>query len=48
MVLQELRTLIHGHEQAWMSAFSEAELRAFIETLHRIQDTVTAATDEGD
>ena len=40
-VLQALRTLIHRHEQSWMSSFSEAELGAYIATLHRIQDSVT-------
>jgi len=47
-VLQALRTLIHGHEQRWMSSFSEAELGAYIATLHRIQDTVTTLTAEVD
>ena len=48
VVLQALRTLIHGYERTWMNAFSDAELRAYIETLHRIQDTVAATTVEGD
>lgn len=47
-VLQELRTLIHHHERTWMTSFSEAELRDYIETLHRIQGSVTAATAEID
>ena len=45
VVLQALRQLIHGQEQAWLSAFSEVELGTYIETLHRIQDVVAAATD---
>jgi DNA-binding MarR family transcriptional regulator len=47
-VLQALRTLIHRHEQTWMSSFSEAELGAYIATLHRIQDGVTTLTPEVD
>jgi hypothetical protein len=47
-VLQALRTLIHRHEQGWMSSFSEAELGAYIATLHRIQDSVTTLTSEVD
>ena len=47
-VLQALRTLIHRHEQSWMSSFSEAELGAYIATLHRIQDSVTTLTAEVD
>ncbi len=42
-VLGEVRTLIHKHEQAWMSPLSTAELRAYIEVLHRIQDSIDAA-----
>ena len=48
VVLQALRTLIHRHEQSWMSSFSEAELGAYIATLHRIQDSVTRLTTEVD
>ena len=43
-VLQEVRTLIHRHEQAWMSALSTDELRGYIELLHRIQDSVTESS----
>ncbi len=39
-VLQQLRTLIHGHERDWMAGFSEDELGTYIGTLHRIQDAV--------
>jgi len=48
VVLQALRTLIHSHEQSWMSSFSEDELGAYIATLHRIQDSVTRLTTEVD
>ena len=41
-VLQELRTLVHRNEKAWMSALSDEELRACVELLHRIQDGLTA------
>ena len=48
-VLQQLRTLVHGNEKAWLSEFSEAELRGYIAVLHRIQDSVEASPDpEGD
>lgn len=39
-VLQELRTLIHRHEKAWMSALSEDDLRGYIARLHQIQDSL--------
>jgi DNA-binding MarR family transcriptional regulator len=42
-VVQEVRTLVHKHEQRWMSALSTEELRTFIELLHRIQDSVSAS-----
>ena len=45
VVLQQLRMLIHQHEKTWMTALTDAELGVYIETLQRIQDTVTAATD---
>lgn len=41
-VVQELRTLVHGHEKAWAGVLSDAELRTYIGLLHRIQDAVTA------
>jgi DNA-binding MarR family transcriptional regulator len=47
-VVQALRTLIHRHEQGWMRSFTEAELDAYIATLHRIQDSVTTLTAEVD
>ena len=43
-VLQELRTLIHGYEKAWLSGFSDSELHAYVELLHRIQDSLGSAT----
>jgi DNA-binding MarR family transcriptional regulator len=43
-VLAALRTLVHRNERAWMEVLSEAELRAYIDILHRIQDNVTAAS----
>ncbi len=36
-VLQELRTLVHRHEKAWMGVLSDDELGTFIDLLHRIQ-----------
>jgi DNA-binding MarR family transcriptional regulator len=47
-VVQALRSLVHRHEQSWMSSFSEAELGAYIATLHRIQDSVNSLTAEVD
>ena len=41
-VVQELRTLVHGHERAWMAVLSESELRGYIELLHRIQDSLAS------
>jgi DNA-binding MarR family transcriptional regulator len=43
-VLAALRTLVHRNERAWMEVLSEAELRTYIDILHRIQDSVTAAS----
>jgi MarR family transcriptional regulator, 2-MHQ and catechol-resistance regulon repressor len=47
-VLQQVRERVHARERAWMSDFSDAELDAFIATLQRIQDRLTAATDDED
>jgi len=44
-VVRELRTLVHRHEKAWLGGFSEPELRAYIEQLHRIQDSLAAASE---
>jgi DNA-binding MarR family transcriptional regulator len=43
-VVQQVRTIIHRHETAWMSALSDAELRTCIALLHRIQDSIAATT----
>jgi len=43
-VLGEVRTMIHHHEKAWMSGFSDAELRAYIGQLHRIQEELAPET----
>jgi DNA-binding MarR family transcriptional regulator len=45
-VLAQLRTLVHRNEKAWLSELSDAELRNYIDQLHRIQDGL-AATDDG-
>lgn len=39
-VVQELRTIIHRNEKAWLSTLSEPELHSYIEQLHRIQDSL--------
>jgi DNA-binding MarR family transcriptional regulator len=44
-VLQELRTIVHRHEKAWLSGLSDPDLRSYIEQLHRIQDSVASWTD---
>ena len=46
LVAQQLRTLIHRHERDWMAALSEAELRACIDVLHRIQESLEAAAED--
>jgi len=38
-ILQQVRTLIHRSEKAWMSALSDDELRTYIGLLHRIQES---------
>ena len=42
-VLQELRTIVHRDEKAWLSTFSDADLRGYITYLHRIQDSLGVA-----
>lgn len=37
-VVQELRTLVHRNEKAWLAVMSDDELRTYIGLLHRIQD----------
>lgn len=44
-VVQEVRTLIHGYEKTWMAVLSDDELRAYIDLLHRVQDSVAASSD---
>jgi DNA-binding MarR family transcriptional regulator len=44
-VVQELRTIVHRHEKAWMSSLSDSDLRRYIEYLHRIQDSLAAASE---
>ncbi len=46
-VLQELRTIVHRNEKAWLDSFSEPDLRSYIEQLHRIQDGVAAVSEGG-
>ena len=43
-VLQELRTIVHRQEKAWMAGLSEPELSSYVEQLHRIQDSVGPAS----
>ena len=40
-VVQEVRTIVHRNERDWMSVLSDAELRMYVDLLHRIQDRVT-------
>ena len=47
-VTQELRTIVHRQEKAWMTSLSEPELRSYIEQLHRIQDSVGPASEGAD
>ena len=44
-VLQELRTIVHHHEQAWLKGFSDEDLRRYIEQLHRIQDSLASVSE---
>jgi len=44
-VVQELRTIVHRHEKAWLSGLSDQELRGYIEQLHRIQDSLASASE---
>ena len=47
-VTQELRTIVHRQEKAWMAGLSEPELRSYLEQLHRIQDSVGPASEGAD
>ena len=42
VVLQQLRTLVHGHERTWAGVLSDEELRTYIDLHHRLQDSVSA------
>ena len=44
-VLQQLRTIVHHHEKAWLNSFSDGDLRSYIEQLHRIQDSLASASE---
>ncbi len=41
-VVQELRTIVHRQEKAWMAGLSELELRSYIAQMHRIQDSLAS------
>lgn len=45
-VLQELRTLVHRNEKAWLGSFSDPDLRRYIEQWHRIQDSLAALSED--
>jgi DNA-binding MarR family transcriptional regulator len=45
-VVQQVRTTIHRQEQAWLDGFEDADLRRYIDQLHRIQAAVAATSDE--
>lgn len=47
-VTQELRTIVHRQEKAWMAGLSEPELRSYLEQLYRIQDSVGPASEGAD
>jgi len=44
-VLQELRTIVHRNEKAWLKGLSDPDLRAYIGQLHRIQESLASADD---
>ena len=44
-IAQEVRTLVHHHEKAWLNRFSDGDLRSYIEQLHRIQDSLASASE---
>jgi DNA-binding MarR family transcriptional regulator len=44
-VLQELRTIVHRSEKAWLGGLSESDLRGYIALLHRIQEGLIAASE---
>ena len=44
-VLGKLRTIVHRNEKAWLAGLSDPELRGYIALLHRIQESLAAASD---
>ncbi len=42
-VIAAVRTTVDRYEKAWMGGFSDAELRTYIEQLHRMQDGLVSA-----
>ena len=42
--IQQVRTLIHRNEKAWMAGLSEQELQRYIALLHRIQDSLESVS----
>ncbi len=48
VVLQELRTIVHRREKAWLAGLSDPELRGYITLLHRIQGSLDSADEVGD
>jgi DNA-binding MarR family transcriptional regulator len=38
--IQEIRTIVHRNEKAWLDGLSEAELRTYIGLSHRIQEAL--------
>jgi DNA-binding MarR family transcriptional regulator len=47
-VAQELRTIVHRSEKAWLSIMSDDDLRAYIGHLHRIQDHLAEIGEDDD
>jgi DNA-binding MarR family transcriptional regulator len=45
-VVQQVRSIVHRNETAWMRVLSDAELRTYIGLLQRIQDSLAAASED--
>jgi DNA-binding MarR family transcriptional regulator len=45
-VLQELRTIVHRHEKAWLSGLSDPDLHSYVEQLHRIQYSLASVSED--
>jgi DNA-binding MarR family transcriptional regulator len=45
-IVQQVRTIVHRNETAWMSVLSDTEVRAYIDLLHRLQDSIAAAPED--